>query len=613
SQPNVTTYGGLQLFGNNFYNPLAVLGLQRNNNTLTRFLGNTYMNIMPIEGLTLTSKIGIDYWKNFEDQYSNPLIAGLGQANNGLVQTNNSTNLLWNWSNYANYVVEVKEHALNFIVGLEYQKSMYQDIYAGARDFSDQKFQDILSGTFITPSSGGEKTSDGFISYFGKIGYNYADRYYLDVSFRADAYSGFGSNNQIGYFPGISAAWRIFNEPFMDNTRNVLDDLKLRGSWGLVGNSNVGAYASRILYGGGRYADLNGQSIVQVGNPNLKWENSMKTDVGIDVSFLKGKLGVTFDYWRNDISNMLLFTPVPMTSGLPGGTLLTNIGEMYNQGIELSLSTVNVEIKGFRWSSLVNLTTVNNKVQKLSSSGDIIGSWSRASEGKPLGTYYLIEWAGVNTNNGFNGWYDQNGIAKYYNPEDKQYYLEDGTLTTSITASDAKYIDGKTGNPTWYGNFDNTFSYKGIDLTIGLQFSGGFWVYNATRATMLTNTLNNNFEEMNNRWQKPGDITNIPKLYIGDNVISRGSTQFLERGDFLRIRDITLGYNIPMEYLEKTGKLGIKSVRFYVRVSNVAILTKYTGADPELNTTANAVLAMGVDDRSVPMPRSYNIGLNITF
>ncbi|MGL4484973.1 MAG: TonB-dependent receptor domain-containing protein, partial [Anaerovoracaceae bacterium] len=443
----------------------------------------------------------------------------------------------------------------------------------------------------------------------------------IDASFRADAYSGFGTNNQTGYFPGVSVAWRISSESFMSATKDVLDDLKIRASWGLVGNSNVGAYASRTLYSGGLYGNLNGQSISQVGNANLQWESSMKTDIGVDVSFWKGRLGVTLDYWRNDISNMLLNTPVPATSGLPNGTVITNIGRMYNQGIELSLSTINIETKDFRWTSMVNFTTVDNKVQQLSSAGDLIGTWSRASEGKKLGTYYLIEWAGVNPDNGWNGWKAKDGTIKYYNPKDQTYYLADGTPTSNITGNDANYIDKKTGNPTWYGNFDNIFFYKGFDLTIGLQFSGGFWVYNATRQQLLTNYLNNNLAEITNRWQKPGDITDIPALYMADgSIINQRSTQFLEKGDFLRLRDITIGYTVPTEYLKKTGKFGLKAVRLYVRVSNVAILTGYKGTDPELSTsignTANrsaSVLEMGVENRSVPLPRSYNIGLSITF
>lgn len=201
---------------------------------------------------------------------------GLGNAYNGLVQDNIAFIKQWNWQNFANYDFSLQGgHNISLMAGMEYQYRKYQDVYAGAFDFVSSNFQNILDGTYTDHSTGGTMNARGFRSFFGRVNYNWNNRYLLEASFRADSYSGFGKSHQTGYFPGVSAAWRIKEEAFMSDIE-VMNDLKLRGSWGIVGNGNVEPYASRTLYAGGQYANLNGLSMSQVGNDNLKWERVEK-------------------------------------------------------------------------------------------------------------------------------------------------------------------------------------------------------------------------------------------------------------------------------------------------------------------------------------------------
>ncbi len=623
--PNVPVYGNdgfyylnsLGLLGdgannttyklNNFYHPLANLQLQRNNNTSQRILGNAYIEVQPIKDLKVTSKYGIDYIDNFEDQYSDPRIAGLGRSYNGLVQTNNLRRNQWNWSNYATYNKLIAEqHNISATAGLEYQQVDQYSIGAYAGDFADPFFKDIISGTFSEQlGADGSRTHNGFDSYFGRLSYDFGNKYYAEAAFRADAFSGFGMDNKRGYFPAGSIGWRISEENFMHQFE-FLDDLKLRASYGVVGNSNIADFASRTLYGGGLYAEQNGLSPVQVGNSNLKWETSTKLDIGFDMSVLNNRIGVTFDYFYNDISDLVLRAPVLRTTGIPGAAVSTNIGSMYNKGVELSINTVNIENNGFSWTSNFNFSAVKNEVTSLYNDVPVVSGSSEAAVGYGIGEFKLIRWAGVNPANGNAQFLDKDGVLKQYDPATKKYYLADGTETSDITANDAVYA----GNPypKWFGGFDNTFKYKGFDLGVFFQYSGGNKILNTTRAGLMTNYLNNNIAEIKDRWQKPGDETNVPRLYLQDNISTRTSTRWLEDGDFLRLRQVSLGYNLPSAVV---SKLGINNIRVYGQVQNAFVWTKYSGSDPEVNTNRNVNIAYGVDNRSIPQARSFTFGVNV--
>lgn len=614
---NKISYNGANTFLNAFNHPTATVNLQRNDNISERILGNVYAEISPVKDLKITSRFAIDHLNNFEDQYSHPSISGLGRSYNGLVQENIVFIKQWNWQNFANYNFKIEDHAIALMAGLEYQKRRYQDIYAGAYDFVSDAYQNILDALFIESMAGGTMNSRGNSSSFGRVNYSWKDRYIFEASYRADSYSGFSKNNRRGYFPGLSAAWRISEENFMKNV-DFFNDLKVRGSWGIVGNSNVGPYAYRTTYGGGLYSDINGLSMNTIGKEDLKWERVEKIDLGVDASFLNGKVNVSFDYWRSNVSDMILAAPVMHIAGIPGATLTTgssiqtNIGSMRNQGIELQVNTTNVRTNDWLWTSVVNLTTVNNKVLALA--GDDILGTACAIVGEPLGVWRVYRYAGVDPQTGRAGYYDKDDKIKYYDPNPavptaQKWKYEDGTVASPLGTSDLSVQSGKTGSPKWYGNFDNTVKFRDIDCRIGLQFGGGHYILNQTNNGLMTFMLNNNIARIKDRWTKAGDITDIPKIYHGDRTsLPSNSTMWLEKADFLRIRDIELGYTVPRNL---SGKIGVSLARLYVRGSNLGVLTKYTGTDPEISTNRNQNITVGIDNRSVPYPRTITVGVNI--
>ncbi|MCD7923386.1 MAG: TonB-dependent receptor [Bacteroides sp.] len=610
---NKYSYNGVNTYLNAFYHPVATIELQRNKNTSDRLLANVYAEITPIKGLKITTKYSVDRMNNFEDQYSSPKINGLGSAYGGLVQDNTAWLKQWNWQNFANYSFTIKQHSFDIMAGMEYEKRTYKDIFAAAYNFVFDSYQDILDGLFTDQMSGGTMDSRGISSYFGRINYNWNNRYFLEASFRGDAYSGFSKNSRWGYFPGVSGAWRIKEENFLKDVE-VLNDLKIRGSWGIVGNSNVDPYAYRTIYAGGQYADINGVSMNQVGNDGLQWEKVTKIDVGVDASFFDGKINLAFDYWRTNVNDMILDAPVIHIAGIPDSKITTNIGSMYNQGIELQLNTTNISTKDWRWTSTLNFTTVKNEVTALAGS-DILET-ACAIVGEPLGVWRVYRYAGVDPQTGRAGYYDVENRIKYYDanpavPTAEKWEYADGTLASPLGTDDLEVQNGKTGSPKWYGNFDNTVKYNDFDLSIGLQFAGGNYLLNQTRAGLLTTLMNNNLTEILDRWTTPGQVTDIPKLYHGDRTsVVSNSTLFLEKADFLRLRDITVGYTLPVSL---TSKVGISMARVYLRGSNLAVLTGYSGSDPEISTNRNKNISVGFDNRSVPYPRTFTFGLNINF
>nr|WP_236050009.1 TonB-dependent receptor [Hymenobacter negativus] len=619
---------------NNYSNAVGVLKLQRNDNTSQRIITNGYLSILPLKGLSLTTRYGIDYTQNLEDQYSDPILSGLGRATTagqGLLQLNDLRRNQYNWQNYANYDRTFgTNHNVGLLAGIEYQEFVENQVYTFAGDFADPKFKGSFDGLSTYQSTnGGTRFSQGFRSYYGSANYNFANRYYATFSARYDGSSVFGVDNRYGFFPGGSVGWRISEESFLKdlNSANRLTDLKLRASYGLVGNSNgIGSYASRTLIGGGQYADLNGFTNTQIGNPNLGWESSRKLDIGLDAGFFENRISLVVDYFNNRISNLVLTAPVLRTVGVPNTNsgISSNVGSMTNNGVEVTVNTVNVRTPGgFQWSTSANASWIKNEITALASPTDIISGVQRASIGRTLSVYNLAEWAGVNPANGNAMFYAADGSIKQYdaayttlsNTTQGRWLTMGGDVTTPIGADDFKY-QKKGGIPTWFGGFDNTVSYKGIELGVFMQYSGGNLILNQTRQGLMTNSLNNNIEEIKDRWTTPGQETNVPKLVLRDAVSTQNSTRWLESGNYLRLRQLSLSYSLPKEFL---NRFGMSSFRVYALAQNLYTFTKYTGTDPEVNTSrtfsgggANTSnIAFGIDNRSVPQPRSYTFGVNI--
>jgi hypothetical protein len=397
-----------------------------------------------------------------------------------------------------------------------------------------------------------------------------------------------------------------------------LDYLKIRGSYGQVGNSRgVAEYGALTLFGGAAYTSLNGLGITQAGNSGLRWETSKKSDIAIEANFLKNKISIVADYFNNNIDGLILNAPTLYTVGVPGSSVTTNIGGMYNRGIELTINSTPVTLKDFTWSTTFTFTRIWNKVTGLvaiSGNTDIAGSVEVASMNKTLGVYLLPNWAGVDPQTGFAQFYAANGSIKRYNyAAAGNFWTDDkGVAGPALIGADYQY-QKKGGLPTYYGNWDNTFSYKNIDLSISIAYQGGNYIYNSSKAGMMTNQFSNNFTAILNRWQKPGDITDVPKLWLGqDNTANGASTRWLEKGDFIRFRTITLAYNFHKSLLDR---IGFDNARFFVQAYNPFIITKYTGLDPDVSTggSTQSNIALGLDARATPQARVFTLGVNLSF
>jgi TonB-dependent starch-binding outer membrane protein SusC len=626
---NVTTVGGVSYLPSTSYYPNIVptIDLQRNDNTAEDLRASVYGELQPIKGLKLTSKFGIQNLSNFEDQYSSPLISGLGYSYGGLVQDQRQQFNQWVWQNYANFDKTIgRNHKIGIVAGTEYQKTTYFYLYTGAGNFTDPYFTHVVDAAYtntlpgtttLLDFTGGNLRSNGLISYFGRASYSFANKYFLEGSLRRDGYSAFGEANQFGTFPSISLGWELTKEKFMQGL-TWLDFFKLRGSYGTVGNSRgLSDYAARTLFSGASYTSLNGLGISQAGNAALQWETSKKTDVGFDANFLKSKIGLTVDYFKNNITGLILSAPTLYTVGVPNSSITTNIGGMYNKGLELTLNVTPYSTKNFNWTTSFNFTRIWNQITGLvpsNNNADIVSGVNVASVGKPLGTFYLPNWAGVDAATGNPMWFAKDGTIKRYNfgATGSALWTDDkGASVAALSGSDYVYQD-KSGLPTYYGGWDNTFSYKGFDLNVSLNYQGGNYLYNSTLAGMLTNQFSNNFDYILNRWQKPGDVTDVPKLWLNDQTGNQASTRWLEKGDFVRVRIISLGYNVQRSLLTKAG---FENARVYVQAFNPFLITKYKGLDPDVNTagTTQSNIALGVDSRGAPQAKTITVGVNLSF
>ncbi|MFN3379423.1 MAG: TonB-dependent receptor domain-containing protein, partial [Runella zeae] len=392
-----------------------------------------------------------------------------------------------------------------------------------------------------------------------------------------------------------------------------------------VGNGNLNdAFSSLELYSGSLYGNAATWAISQAGNPNLGWETSNQTNIGADLGFWNDRIQVELTYFNNDVDGLILSAPQAVSKGIPGNSILGNVGSMYNRGIELGI-TGNILRQGdFSWNTSLNFTKIANKVTALADGNtDIVGTTHVSYEttnitrvGHSVGSLYGAKTAGVNPDNGQRIFINAKGEKVQYSqvvlPGQSQWTYLDGTKAAAITGADYYLIGNAL--PTWYGGFSNTFKYKSFDFGIHFSFSGGNLIMNGTRATLLDQRAYNNSTEILNRWQKPGDITDIPRLVYNDQLSSGSSfpvSTNAEKADFLRLQNASVGYRIPANPL--FTKIGLSAVRVYAQGSNLFLLTPYTGTDPESSVNGNSNTTPGVEKNSVGQARTFTVGLNVSF
>ncbi|SDC87505.1 TonB-linked outer membrane protein, SusC/RagA family [Pedobacter soli] len=624
---------GANTIASNFPNAAVLVNEDRNTSESDRLIANAYASIQIVKGLTFKTTYGIDNLKIDNNSFVNR-IQGDGVSYNGGATSNYVKNSRWNWSNTLNYSNTFGDHSLGALIGAEdqYTKS---DGYGATRQNVIDPFIKVYQGAFgiITPA-GLVQGNNAFRSYFGSLNYDYKKRYYLSGSFRRDGYSGLSSGNKYGNFGGASAGWAISEENFYKNSgiSKVLTRVKIRGSYGEVGNINIGNYPSLFLYSPGLYGADPALTFSQAGNPDLQWETSKKADVGINLEFLGGRFSLDVDYYHNNIDNLVQNAPQAPSKGVPGNAITTNIGKMYNKGFEFTLNSKNIDRENFSWSTIFTFSTLKNEVTALgNNNADVFGATSLETAnitrvGYPIGSIYTVQTAGVDPATGERIFINRFGEKLRFSFQRataaRYQYLEGpnaGTNAPAIDASLDAVIDGPS-IPKWFGGLDNNFRYKDFDLTIGLTFSGGNKLYYGSLAGLRDQRFWNNEKDVLNRWTTPGQVTDIPRLVYGDNT-SNGSafaqSQNVFSGNFLKVRNLALGYTLPKGLL---SKYGVSNIRVYAQSSNLWIISNYPGPDPEVSVNGNSTatgnsgnLAPGVDRNSVPSGRTFTFGINVGF
>ncbi len=568
-----------------FYaNPVALANEAINYAYTNRTNGNVYLEYKFLDGFTFTSKWGADIYNLREHSYD-PVTERQGAKYNGLgiEGTNYVSNLVA--SNVIQYLKTINEkHNVEALIGNSFEKYSRRSTYIDAVNFPNENFEYIASAGTIRSASA-SALDRGLNSYFGQVKYNYMYKYILSVTARADGSSKFGENNRYGYFPAMALAWRVSEENFMKNIPAV-SDLKLRASYGLTGNDGISDYSSLGLYGGGyNYGGNSGIAPIQLPNPNLKWETTTQTGVGIDLGLYNDRVTLNADYYFNKTKDLLLDRPIPPSNGFTAIT--SNIGTMENRGIELVLNATIID-KTFKWNLSGNYAANRNKVTSLYEDqpiDDLGRGGNRVEVGEPIGIFYGYRCLGVDPTTGNLVYDDING---------------DGT----ITADDRT----KTGdpNPDFTYGFTNVFAYKNLQLSVFIQGTYGNDIYNGTLLYLGNLTAEDNqIAKMLNRWKQPGDITDVPR--VGDQLTS---SRFLEDGSFMRIKNVTLSYDFSKSTLEKVK---MKTARVYVSIQNLFTLTEYTGMDPEVNYYGASNLIMGTDFFTYPQARTFMLGLNLGF
>jgi len=628
---NISTANSMGMGNNkvvsNFYNPLPLLDLDKYTSENNHILGTFSADAEILKGLDLKTSFAVDRLSVENITFLNSIHGG-GFADKGDATNISSRYNSWDWINTLSWRKTFLTHQnISLLAGYDVQKFNSSSWGATRSQLSDPMFNEY-QGSFgaIIPVATSFVNERAYASIFSRLTYDYAKKYFFTINYRRDGNSALGAGKKYGNFGGISGGWALSEEDFYKNSElsGIANNVRLRASWGKVGNGNLAnPYGSLNLYTSSLYGTAATWTYSQAGNPNLGWETSDQTNVGADLGFLKDRIQVEATYFYNNVNGLILSAPQSASRGIPGNAILVNVGSMYNRGLEFAVNATVIKKAGFTWSTSFNYTAIKNKVTALAGGNvDIVGATSTAAEtsnitrvGYSVGTLYGAKTRGVNPLNGERIFINQQGKEVQYSQAvptggSRWTYL-DGTAAPAITAADY-YLLGNA-LPTWYGGFNNTFTYGNLDLNISMTYSGGNYIQNGTKATLRDQRFWNNYTGVMDRWTKKGQVTDIPRVVYGD-LLSNGSSwpisANVEKANFLKMKTVSLGYRFPDKILHGSG---ISSVRVYGQVFNAFIITKYSGSDPEISSNGNSNLTPGVDKNSVPQGRTFTLGVNVGF
>lgn len=591
-----------------FDNHLALIEHLNNDAVGWRTIGNLFAEYTILPSLKLRSSWSLDNASEYENNFSNTQISA-GIASNGSASSNESKSQVFTNEQVLTFIKTLgagKRHSVNALIGNTINGVLNQFTTASGTGFATDNLTAVSVAANRTGSS--SKSLSKLISFFGKASYTYNNKYTIDGSLRADASSKFGVNNRWGYFPSGGITWRLGEEEFISRL-GIFDELKIRGSLGLSGTQNgIGAYAAQGLWSAGfNYLDNPGTAPTQIANPDLTWETTRQTDLGIEFSILKSRLKVIVDLYDKYTYDLLLNVPVPYRSGF--ASYLQNYGAVRNRGVEITVHSNNITTADFQWTTDFNFTANKNRIEKLASDISLGASGRNISilrEGFAVNSFQLYK-------------------QLYVDPQSGNAYYDDVNKDGVITSSDRQIVGNAL--PRYSGGITNNINYKGFDLNFFFYFQQGNKIMNMNNFFMVHGGTQANIgfvPQQLERWQKPGDITNIPRLttYSGNPTENGGaannyggsvaslSSRYLEDGSFVRLRNVSLGYQLPAAFIQK---IGISAIRAYIQASNLFTITNYSGMDPEISSQSGNQNTAGYDWATVPQPRTILFGLSVTF
>lgn len=485
---------------------------------------------------------------------------------------------------------------LSAFLGSSYQRTNVNWRYMRGEGYPSDQLTRVVSSARQTASASGNASA--LLSFFGGINAMFDNRYSMDFTLRADGSSRVGKNNRFGYFPAVGFAWNIMNEPFFP-ANDIVNDLRLKASIGLGGNENIGDYSSLSLWNGGaNYDGEAGLSPQRLANPDLKWETTRQWNIGLNLSILKRRIDIEFNYYDKYTWDLLLNQTVPWKTGFR--SIVANSGEISNRGVELGINSLNLSTDDFSWKTQFTLAHNSNRVEKLTA--DVSGNYTpfKLFEGYPLYSMWVYEYKGVDP---------QTGDAIYTDRND------DGKITV-----DDKMVVGNAW-PKVEGILRNTFTWRSLSLDLSFYYKYGNKVFNYTRMFLESGGTRGITRSMQasstNYWKQPGDTGVLPRPKSTANAdgsfnYEGQSSRVVEDGSFIRLKNLTLSYSLPTRWI---SVIGLTKATVSVTGANLFLWSRYSGPDPEVNVNRDGVngLTQGMDFGMPPQPRSFVVGLNLTF
>ena len=613
-------------------NPVAQALSITNNLIRNKINGNIYADIRFLKDLTLRSELGGDF--NFTDnRLFNPTYAWGQFVNTTASLSELSTqNTFWDWKEYLTYSHTFNsKHSLTALLGHEVQEYTYRGVSAYRQKFFSNDIQTLNLGDAATARNDEFKGSGALESAYARGIYTYDGKYSITATIRTDKSSNFTPDNNTGYFPSFAASWRISDEPFMTKIKAVANNIKLRVGYGQVGNQDVGGY----LYGSSLTPTTTGLGtgffFNQIPNPNLTWQTSIQTDFGIDASFLSNRIDLTFDWYNKTSKNFLFQQPLPAyligdanyLGGINPPTI--NGGNLKNSGFEFTIRSQNIAGKNFKWNSTLIFSHYTNKVVSLANnSGPLIGEVvngflhlpvTRTTVGSAIGEFYGYKVAGIFQTDA----QLRNAPVQFGRPVEAS---QSGTWLGDVQYQDLNK-DGKIDendqtsignpNPKFTYGFTNNFSYKAFDLSVFLNGSYGAKILNVLNRTIggMSSLYQNQLASVSNFWTPTNSGSNIPAPKGGtDNPNLAISDRYIESGSFLRIQNVSLGYNLPARLIQH---ISLSRLRIYSSVQNLYTFTPYKGYDPEIGSANQNVFLTNIDLGRYPIPRTITFGVNAEF